>query len=221
MERVASLRPFPLPGGEAAVRRPNRVALVLLAEALGSEAVLRDGGLLPRLGLSEPIARALLGMAERGLNTPWTSSVGRLFDAAAALILGVREVSFEGEAAALLEAAADESERGAYPLPGGDWRPLVRALLVEVKSGVDPAKCAARFHNALAGWAAEVAGHCPLTDVVLSGGCFVNRLLSERVAEVLGRLGRSVHRHSRIPPNDGGLAVGQLAVALARHVPAG
>ena len=144
MERLASLRLFPLPGNEAAIRQPNRVALGLLAQALGPEVVLADADLLARLGLSERTARILLRMAERGLNTSWTSSMGRLFDAAAVLVLSVREVSHEGEAASWLEAVADPNETEAYPLPldhsevlpRGDWRPLFRALLADVRAGV-------------------------------------------------------------------------------------
>ena len=223
-KRVASLRPFPLPSGEAAVREPNRVALALLADALGAEAVLGDDDILGRLGLSAPTARVLLRMAARGINTPLTSSMGRLFDAAAALVLGVTEVSYEGEAAAWLEAVADERETGRYPLPNnaasdgllqGDGRPLFRALLDDMRQGAEPATCAARFHNALAAWAAAVAAQHPGLDVVLTGGCFLNALLTTRVEEALRSLGRRVYRHSQVPPGDGGLAAGQLAVGLA------
>jgi hydrogenase maturation protein HypF len=225
MERIASLRLFPLPGNEAAVRQPNRVALGLLAQTLGTESVLADADLLDRLGLSHRSARTLLRMAERGVNTPWTSSMGRLFDAVAALLLAVREVSHEGEAAAWLEAVADPDETETYPLPldrsdtllRGDWRPLCRALLDNVRSGVLPSVCAARFHNALASWAAAVVALHPQADVVLSGGCFLNALLTVRTSEAIERLGRRVCRHSLVPPSDGGLAVGQLAVALAHR----
>ena len=152
--------------------------------------------------------------------------MGRLFDAAAALLLSVREVSYEGEAAGRLEAVADPNEAGAYPLPlsaaaadegppRGDWRPLFRALLADLRAGVTATLCAARFHNALAGWAAEVVARHPGPDVVLSGGCFLNAYLTVRTQEMIERQGRRVYRHSRIPPGDGGLAVGQLAVGLA------
>ena len=225
MERLASLRLFPLPGNEAAIRQPNRVALGLLAQALGPEVVLADADLLARLGLSERTARILLRMAERGLNTSWTSSMGRLFDAAAVLVLSVREVSHEGEAASWLEAVADPNQTEAYPLPldhsevlpRGDWRPLFRALLADVRAGVAPSLCAARFHNALAGWAGAVVTPHLQVDVVLSGGCFLNTLLTIRTRDVVERLGRKVYRHSHIPPGDGGLAAGQLAIALARR----
>ena len=153
-ERVASLRPFPLPGNEKAIRQPRRVALGLLALTLGEDAVLADAGLLARLGLSRRDARTLLQMARRGVNTAWTSSVGRLFDAVAALLLGAGEVSHEGEAAAWLEAIADPTVTDAYELPlrppgegtgvgdpavpRGDWRPMVEALLADMARGESP-----------------------------------------------------------------------------------
>jgi hydrogenase maturation protein HypF len=92
-------------------------------------------------------------------------------------------------------------------------------MLADLRTGVAPAACAARFHNGLAAWAGAVVEQSTLLDVVLSGGCFLNGLLTERVLEAVGRRGRRVYHHSTIPPNDGGLAVGQLAVALARRVP--
>ncbi len=233
-ERVASLRPFPLPGNEAAVREPARVALALLAEALGTEAVLNDAGLLARLGLSAAKARTLLRLVERGVNAPWTSSVGRLFDAVAALLLPVGKVSYEGEAATRLESLAAGGAVGGYPLPltapalpssvsgagqerpHGDWGPLLRALLADLRCGVSVDVIAARFHQALADWAAAVASLRPGPAVVLGGGCFQNALLLERTRAALAEGGRRVYHAGRIPPGDGGLAAGQLAVALGR-----
>jgi len=211
--RVASLAPFPLPGGEAAIREPGRTAFGLLHGLLG-EGVLREGRLLARLGLDAPAASVLAAMIRRGVNSPRTSSVGRLFDAVAALALGACRVSYEGEAALWLEAAADPAVSGAYPLPGSDWRPLLAALLGDLARDVPPGIVAARFHNGLATWAAEVAASQPLADVVLVGGCFQNRLLCERTADGMRSLGRRVHTPGLVPPGDGGLAVGQLAVAM-------
>jgi hydrogenase maturation protein HypF len=185
-ERLESLLPFPLPGGDAAVRHPNRVAFGLLHGLLGEEAVLRDDRWTGRLGLSQGEGRLLGSMIRRAVNTPWTSSVGRLFDAVAALLLEVREVSYEGEAALRLEAAADPRVTDAYVLPltppgatgltagdrscpRADWRPLTAAVLADLGHGVGAGVIAARFHNALARWAAEAAGRHPIPDVVLSG----------------------------------------------------
>jgi hydrogenase maturation protein HypF len=222
--RVASLLPFPLPGGEAAVRQPARVALALCAEAQLTKPACEDLGLLKRLNLTPAVARVLLRMAERGINTPRTSSVGRLFDAVAALVLGVTDVSYEGEAAVWLEAVVDSRVEEAYPLPEtiddmgvsrADWRPLIARVLVDLRRGTAPGVIAARFHNALVDWAARVAAAEPCADVVLSGGCFQNRWLLARVREALEKMGRRVYSHGLIPPGDGGLAAGQLAIGAA------
>ena len=232
--RVASLLPFPLPGGEAAIRHPARAALGLLWLLRGEAAMLRDAGVhgVYRLGLSPRDVGVLGAMIRRDLNTPWTSSMGRLFDCVAALVLGVHEVSYEGEAAVLLEAIADPAVTDAYPLPQwlpngrapmagdrtvprGDWRPMLSAILADLASDVDAGAVAARFHNALAHWAAAVASRQPLHDVVLSGGCFQNRFLTERTVGALSRVNCRIYLHSHIPPGDGGLAVGQLAIAMA------
>jgi hydrogenase maturation protein HypF len=230
--RVASLLPFPLPGGELAIRRPGRAAFGLLWLLRGEEAVLQDVGLCRRLGLQPREARVLAAMIRRGINSPWTSSMGRLFDAVAALVLGAHEVSYEGEAAVWLEAVADPAVADEYPLPllppeacepaagdraipHGDWRPMLSAILVDLASEVETRIVAARFHNALARWAAVVASHQPLREVVLSGGCFQNRVLTERTLQVLNQMNRRVYFPNQIPPGDGGLAVGQLAVAMA------
>jgi hydrogenase maturation protein HypF len=224
-ERVAALRPFALPGGEAAIRRPARVALAVLAQALGEEAVLADVALLRRLGLSQGTADTLLRMAARGVNSPRTSSLGRLFDAVAALALSAGEVSYEGEAAVRLEAAVDPDAAGAYSLPlvadnAGparlDWRPLVRAAWQDVRRGAAPGVVAARFHQALADAAAVAAAEHPGLPVVLSGGCFQNATLLSRTRRALEAAGRCVYSHGLVPPGDGGLAAGQLAIALAQ-----
>jgi hydrogenase maturation protein HypF len=222
--RIASLRPFPLPGNEAAIRQPARVALALCAEALTGKPVCEDMDLLKRLGLSPSIARVLLQMVERGINTPRTSSVGRLFDAVAALVLGASEVSYEGEAAIWLEAIVDPNVEEAYPMPvtiddpgvsRADWRPLIAGVLDDLSGDTARSVIAARFHNALVEWATQVAAAEPCADVVLSGGCFQNRWLVVRLREALEKLGWRVYTHGLIPPGDGGLAAGQLASGAA------
>lgn len=231
-ERVASLMPFPLPGGAAAIRHPNRVAFGLLRATLGEEAIWRGERCWHKhLGLPVSDAKFLASMIRRKINTPWSSSVGRLFDAVAALVLNIHEVSHEGEAATWLEAVADPAVTDAYPLPmrqlgehavpagdlclaRADWRPMVSAILQDLDAGETPGVIAARFHNALAGWAAAVVVEQPQHDVVLSGGCFQNRLLTERTLELLRHAHHRIYTHSKIPPGDGGLAAGQLALAM-------
>jgi hydrogenase maturation protein HypF len=222
--RVASLRPFPLPGGEAAIRQPARAALALCALVRGADGTCGDSVLIQRLGLTPDAARVLLRMTQRGVNTPWTSSVGRLFDAVSALVLGAGPVSYEGEAALWLEVAVDPRVDEAYSLPmckddkaiaRADWGPLIGRVLDDLKRNVAAGVMAARFHNALAEWAAQVAALEAHSDVVLSGGCFQNCWLSVRVRSAIEKLGRHVYSHGRIPPGDGGLAAGQLAVGAA------
>jgi hydrogenase maturation protein HypF len=226
-ERVASLRPFALPGGEQAIREPARVALALVAEALGAEAVNADADLPGRLGMNATTTRTLLRMATRSVNAPVTSSIGRLFDGIAALLIGAKRVSYEGEAAAWLESISSEAAVDGYPLPlvdsecgvpRGDWRPLIRAVLADVRGGVDRAVVSARFHQSLADWAAAVARRHAQLPVVVGGGCFQNRLLLERVVAILQTSGRRVYHPCRIPPNDGGLAAGQLAVGMTARL---
>lgn len=231
--RVASLLPFPLPGGAAAIRHPNRTAFGLLYLALGPDALLQSHDLLRRLSLTPRDAAALATMIRSGINTPCTSSIGRLFDAVAVLILGILEASYEGEPAVVLEACADTNVTESYPMPlrpaaacghvvgdlsipRGDWRPMLSALLDDLTRDVEPGVIAARFHQSLAVWAKAVVREQSLSDVVLSGGCFQNRLLTERTEEALRGAGYRVHLHRGIPPGDGGLAVGQLAVAIAQ-----
>ncbi|MER3416787.1 MAG: carbamoyltransferase HypF [Gemmataceae bacterium] len=233
MQRIASLRPLPLPGGEAAIRRPPRIAWAALV-SLGDHIADADNVRWQRrLGLDPSEAAVLTNMIRAGLQTVWTTSVGRLFDAVAALLVPVREVSYEGEAALWLEALAadDTDERYEMPLVAvdrdgqvedgplwqADWRPALRALLADLDRGEDVARLAARFHNTLVAWAVSIAQRCPVGLVVLSGGCFQNRRLTEKVVAALRALDREVLSHERVPPNDGGLAAGQLAYALVRH----
>jgi hydrogenase maturation protein HypF len=172
-------------------------------------------------------------MVARRFNTPPTSSAGRLFDAVASLA-GVRDrVSYEGQAAVELEwLATGVAADGPYPFlvtrpPGGgteapleiDTRPLVGAAAEEARRGAPAAALARRFHATVVEVIAEVCGRIRqetgLGDVALSGGVFLNALLTREVAARLGRDGFRVYRHRRVPPGDGGLSLGQLAVAAA------
>ncbi|HEX6200150.1 MAG TPA: carbamoyltransferase HypF, partial [Thermoanaerobaculia bacterium] len=176
--------------------------------------------------------RVLARMLETGWNAPVTTSAGRLFDGVAAL-LGLRQtVTFEGQAAMALEhlaVRAGEGEAceaaGAYPLAvtGSpavglelDWRPLLSALLDDLGAGVPAERIARRFHAGLARAIAAAAGAVGEERVALTGGCFQNRLLTESAAALLARAGHRVLLHRAVPPNDGGIALGQVAVAAAR-----
>jgi hydrogenase maturation protein HypF len=218
-ERVAHLRTFPLPGGERAVREPRRVALGVLWEILGDEAFLRSTPAGEAFSAEE--LRVLRSMLRQQLNTPRTSSAGRLFDAVASLA-GVRQIcAFEGQAAMELEFAAMETaSEHSFPFAlresSGplvvDWEPTIRAVLEEKL----PAPVAARaFHRTLAQTIVAVAERAGETRVVLSGGCFQNRCLTELTIASLERAGFQAYWHQRIPPNDGGIALGQLVGAAA------
>ncbi len=155
-------------------------------------------------------------MLERGINVVPTTSVGRLFDAVACIIGVAAENRFEGQAAMLLE-----NEIGllrtqeAYPLPGGDWGPLIQAVMADKVAGVAGPVIAARFHNALVEWILEVASNAKFKQIVLSGGVFQNRYLTERAAAALESRGFEVYTHQRVPPNDGGIALGQAVMSAA------
>ncbi|MDX2037169.1 MAG: carbamoyltransferase HypF [Isosphaeraceae bacterium] len=234
--RVASLRPIALAGGEAAIRRPHRIAAALLLDALGHEAIMESPQLLEHLGLTFGRFESITSLIHGRLHTPWASSVGRLFDGVAALILGeaAAETTHEAEAAMMLESIVDASITDAYriphsldPLPAlgsgdpsiprGDWRIMISTIVNDLMRGVPPGVMATRFHNALAEWAMRVASGERIGEVLLSGGCFQNRYLTERTLDLLRSAGKSARGPRSIPPGDGGLAAGQLAVVLARR----
>jgi hydrogenase maturation protein HypF len=153
-------------------------------------------------------------MLERKINVVPTTSVGRLFDAVACIAGVARENRFEGQAAMLLEnEIAGLRMEQAYPLPDGDWGPLISSVLTDQRAGVLVPVIAARFHNALVNWIVEVATGAGLKQIVLSGGVFQNRYLTESAAAVLESRGYQVHTHQRVPPNDGGIALGQAVMA--------
>lgn len=217
--RIGHLQPFPLPGGEAAVRDPKRSALGLAASVLGPGEV--PGSLLAAFEAAE--LGVLQAMLARDLNCPRTSSLGRLFDAVAALA-GIRERrGFEGQAAMELEFAAERAAPGhayGWAFSGQEVRvadpaPLVAELLRDRAAGAAPEALARRFHAALADLALAWARHAGLRDVVLAGGCFQNALLTALVTARLSEAGFRVHRHRHFPPNDGSIALGQAAVAAA------
>jgi hydrogenase maturation protein HypF len=216
-ERVAHLRQFRLPGGDQAVKEPRRSALGVLHELLGENVWDED---LIRSVFANNELSILRTMVEKNLNTPVTSSAGRLFDAVSALI-GLRQrASFEGQAAMELEFSADVDLRDAYPFTLTekipmviDWEPAIRGALDDIKSGGSRGAISAKFHNMLVQSIVTVARRIGEPTIVLSGGCFQNRLLIERAIERLREENFRPAWHQRIPPNDGGIALGQAAAA--------
>lgn len=237
-QRVAHLRPFHLPGGDAAVKQPRRVAFALLWELYGDE-VMGWEHLAPVAALPAADRQVLAQMLRRDFHTPQTTSVGRLFDGVAALLGLHQTVTFEGQAAMALEFVAESTELRPYPLPvrsgpaiAGpvarsatgvalilDWQPLLEAILADLRHGVSSGIMAARFHLALTDGILALASLVGESRVALTGGCFQNRLLIERTASRLREAGFQVLLHRQVPPNDGGISLGQIAVAAAQLAP--
>lgn len=225
-ERIATLRPFRLPGGDAAVREPRRSALSVLTEAVGPEIISRTE-LATIAAFESGELRPLQQMIGRGVRSPVTTSAGRLFDAVASIV-GLRQrVRHEGQAAMELEWAARASnDQGAYPLPVVkadellllDWGPMVREILEDIDRSFAVPDIARRFHAALAQAMAEIARAIGIRTVVLSGGCFQNGLLTELAVDRLRKEGFEVFWHQRVPPNDGGIALGQVVAAAMNLV---
>lgn len=222
-QRAAHFRTFRLPGGERAMREPRRSALGLLYEPFGDRAFEEHAFLIV---FNAEERRILKTMLKTGLNAPLTSSAGRLFDAVASL-LGLKQTSrFEGEAAMALEFACEGIEtEEAYPFrlleygtPNAplivDWAPLIEAILGDLEQSRPIGEIAALFHNTLAEIIVSVARRIGEEKVVLTGGCFQNKVLTERAITRLSAEGFHPFWHQQIPPNDGGLAVGQILAAL-------
>ncbi len=224
-ERLATFRPIPLAGGDAAIREPWRIALAVVRDAFGDPAALAKlavFGAIPKR-LRADVARLL----ETSLNCPPAHGAGRAFDAAAVLALGRTEARFEGQLAMALEGALDPLATGIYPFEivapeNGpellDLRPLWRALVRDIEGGASAGCVSARFHRALVAAGAELvrrairrSGPLPL---VLTGGCFQNAALAEGLrAALAGAV--EVYQHETVPPGDGGIALGQAVVADA------
>jgi hydrogenase maturation protein HypF len=228
--RVAHLRTFGLPGGEQAVKEPRRSALGLLYEALG-DALFQTSRLAPFDTFTSREMAWMRRMLEQRLNTPLTSSAGRLFDAVASIV-GLRQrVRFEGQAAMELEFALDGVEideayetrlvaHGDGPAVV-DWAPLVDGVLDDVARGTAVGRISAKFHNALADAIVSVARHVGEPRVMLTGGCFQNRYLTERAVRRLREDNFRPYWHQRIPPNDGGIALGQIVAATRKQLAVG
>jgi hydrogenase maturation protein HypF len=218
-DRMAHLRTFRLPGGDAAVKEPRRCAIGLLYEIFGEKAFDRRD-LFPVLSFMPGELKMLRRMLEGGLNAPRTSSAGRLFDAVAS-IMGLREkIRFEGQAAMELEFLADPDEQGSYPfeLAAGtplivDWEPMIHSIIADTADGIRASHIAAKFHNTLVEMMVRMAVVANEKSVALSGGCFQNKYLTERAVLRLRESGFNVYWHQRVPTNDGGISLGQTVAA--------
>lgn len=217
--RLASLHPFRLPGGERAVKEPWRVALALLVGSFG-DSFPTDLPLFKEIPRAK--IEAILQVLGKRTLSPVTTSMGRLFDGISALLgLSFLNTS-QAQSAQLLEYAAWRGSGKSYPLPFSisegevfrlDWRELVRSLVEALSGGCNPDELAAGFHAALCRVAVELAERVGEPRVIMAGGCFCNRLLTESLLLELTKAGFQPHVHHQLPPTDGSLSVGQIWAA--------
>ncbi len=225
-DRRASFVQFKLPGGDSAVREPRRSALGVLYEIFAADLFSLEG-IPPLQSFKKSELEIIHQMLAKDLNSPKTSSVGRLFDAVASIV-GLRQrAKFEGQAAMELEfLTSGNSTDDSYPYdwvksavePGTmlvDWKPIIIGILDDVGRSLDSAYISTKFHNSLVGIVVDVAKQLRLERVVLSGGCFQNVYLTERCVNSLSNNGFRPYWHQRVPPNDGGISLGQI-YALTR-----
>jgi hydrogenase maturation protein HypF len=223
-ERVATFRPVPLAGADAAIRNPWRIALALVDDAFGREAELDRFALFSTVSAGD--VRAVRRMIATRFRSPLARGVGRYFDAIGALVLGRANARYEGQVALAWNVIADHAADGKYAFALDrshapwtlDLRPMVRQIVCDMTSGATPSIVSARFHNTIAAatgaMVRAVAAEHGALPVVLTGGCFQNDRLAEGVVRELGH-GFTVHLHERVPPGDGGIALGQAVVAGA------
>ena len=222
-ERLGHFQYVTLPGGEAAIKKPYRMAIGYILSILGKDALKND------LPLMQYVDRQEIDIIEKqiatGLNSPLTSSCGRLFDAVSALV-GVRgQIDYEAQAAIELEAIADEVESGYYPFEVAEqdvvdvvqFDGLFTSIITDLEEGIVPEVISARFHNTISRIVVEMckrlARRTGVKQVVLSGGVFQNRLLLRLSTAALKKAGLSVFTHHQVPANDGGVSLGQAVIA--------
>jgi len=217
--RAAHLKDVPMPGGDAAVRYPGRMAFSILYQRLGDQA--KD--LIAWMDDSEK--NTLAAMLDANLNCPKTTSMGRLFDSAAALLDLCRERTYEGQPAMELEALADPFEKGVYDYDC-DWTgpaflidgaSILIKMVQDIADGVEPPMIAARFHNTIAALAADIVGRLAeqtqINTAALSGGCFANRFLFKETKKRINALDIQLLHHHHLPPGDECVSYGQLLIA--------
>ena len=218
--RAAHLQYFPLPGGDISIRRPSRIALSLLY-SLGLD---WEESLATHTDLCEAERTMLYHQLDKKINTPITSSIGRLFDAVSSLAGVCQRVNYEGQAAIELENLADPEEKHLYEfdLSNGviNPKPVIESVISDMKSGIPVNRISAKFHNGLASIVADICGKIckenDLMEVALSGGVWQNLTLLEKTSRLLEGNGLIVYLHNKVPANDGGLALGQALIAAYR-----
>ena len=222
-ERVGHFEYVPLPGGTVAIERPYRMAMSYLLTLLGKDALAPDLAFLKEVSSQE--IDLVVKQVEKGINSPWTSSSGRLFDAVSALI-GVRgRIDYEAQAAIEMEMAADERERWSYPFSVVErdgvnvvhFKGMFSGIIQDLKGGVAQGMIAMKFHRTMAEvvvlMCLRLSARNGIKKVALSGGVFQNRLLLRLTVAALEKAGFEVLTHSKAPTNDGGVSLGQAVIA--------
>jgi hydrogenase maturation protein HypF len=219
--RVATVRSFRLPGGEKAVKEPRRTAVGMLYELFGDTFFEKQYAPLDAFTSAE--LDLIKQMLLKKVQVPITTSVGRIFDAVASLI-GLRQwVKYEGQAAMELEFLTTDMKNSAHyefevkelqSIPTIDWQLMIEGILTDRKHEISPSIISTKFHNTLAEMIIGIAKIIGQDRVVLSGGCFQNRYLTERTVQRLQEEGFRPYWHQRVPPNDGGIALGQAYAVL-------
>jgi len=222
-ELLAHLKKVPMPGGSKAIKQPWRMAMVYLWDVFGDEASRLGIDLIRRIDFKrwDILEKAI----EKNINTPWTSSMGRLFDAVSSLLFIRDEINYEGQAAIELEMVADQGEMGEYPfnlIKDGtpmviDPKETVRGIVSDLIEKVPVSRISGRFHRTIAQMIAETCKSIRLREglnrVVLSGGVFQNTFLLTLSMDALKASGFEVFIHHDVPPNDGGISLGQAIIA--------
>jgi len=216
-KHIGQFRKFRLPGGETAIKEPRRSALGLLYEIYKDEIFSGSNEFL-NSGFTKVELKILREMLGKNFNCPQTSSAGRLFDAVSSLVGIAHRSHYEGQAAMMLEFNADPSIIDTYPIELKeekififDWRVLIEAILNDLNKEIVSEIISAKFHNSLAELIVQFAKQIGEEKIVLSGGCFQNAFLLERTIKKLRENNFKVYWHQRIPPNDGGISLGQIA----------
>ncbi|MHB9014084.1 MAG: Kae1-like domain-containing protein, partial [Ignavibacteriaceae bacterium] len=216
-KHIGQFRQFRLPGGERAVKEPKRSSAGLLYEIFGDD--LFDKTISSTYKYFEKKEILLIQkMLNKKINCPLTSSVGRIFDAISSLIDIAQVSNYEGQSAMMLEFAADPNIKGSYSFFINykdkfivDWEETIKQILKDKLTGIDSSVISAKFHNTLAQIILDVAENIKEEKVILSGGVFQNAFLVERTVKLLEKNNYKVYRHQRVPPNDGGISLGQIA----------
>lgn len=220
-KHIAQFRKFRLPGGDSAIKEPRRTVCGLLYEIYGDNFI-NHLPLTLKSNFSKKELLIIQKILSQKINCPQTSSAGRLFDAVSSLLNICSTSNYEGQAAMLLEFSADKLENGEYPFQFTedkitiiDWMQIVENILSDLNKNIQRSIISSKFHNTLAKIILSSAERFKFKKVILSGGCFQNSFLTEKTITVLENAGISVYWHQRIPPNDGGISVGQIAAYLS------